>query len=153
MKIIFLDIDGVLNNSRCWGNRPAIKAFDKECIIAFNEIIDATKARIVISSSWRNLFTYDSLCDILRKVGVKGAILDVTPTVSIHRHRGAEIKAWLDTKLWPEINSFIILDDEADMEDLKDHLLQTDSYTGLTSNMAVIAIERLKGNGSSKSNR
>jgi len=150
MKVIFLDIDGVLNNRDTWGNRPLIKAFDKDCIAAFNKIIDATGARIVISSSWRNLFKYEQLCALLRNVGVRGAILDQTPTVSLSRRRGAEIKAWLDNGLWPEIDGFIILDDETDMGELLDHLIQTDYNVGLTDGMADIAIERLRGNGSSK---
>ena len=150
MKVIFLDIDGVLNNRDTWGNRPLIKAFDKDCIAAFNKIIDATDARIVISSSWRNIFAYEQLRTLLKNVGVKGIILGQTPTISLSGRRGAEIKEWLDNGLWPEIDGFIILDDETDMNEVESHLVQTNSNVGLTDDMANIAIERLKGNGSSK---
>lgn len=152
MKIIFLDIDGVLNNSKCWGKRPVIRAFDQNCIQAFNRIVDATEAYIVISSSWRNVFKYNELCAMLRKVGVQGPILDKTPMVKLSGHRGAEIKAWLRNGIWPEIDGFVILDDEADMDGLGDHLIQTNNEIGLTEVMADIAIERLKGDGSSKFN-
>ena len=47
MKIIFLDIDGVIptQKSHC--------AFDKNACDLFGEIIDATDAKIAITSSWR----------------------------------------------------------------------------------------------------
>ena len=68
MKVIFLDIDGVLNTpasiklapifvegAPTWYGRH-LHAFDKNCISALNKITDATKAKIVISSTWRLMF-------------------------------------------------------------------------------------------------
>lgn len=52
MKIIFLDIDGVLNNAattdRC-GERVGI---DKYCLSRLKNVIDHTKAKIVLISSY-----------------------------------------------------------------------------------------------------
>ena len=65
MKVIFLDIDGVLNTER-WvvhsiKNELPVHdkfdgqhTFDENCLYWLNKIIDETDAKIVISSSWRN---------------------------------------------------------------------------------------------------
>jgi len=44
INIIFLDIDGVLCLRR---------KMDKKCLENLKQIIDATSARIVLTSSWR----------------------------------------------------------------------------------------------------
>ena len=53
MKIIFLDVDGVLNckssKSRCGG----FLGIDDSKVKLLKEIIDITGAKIVLSSSWR----------------------------------------------------------------------------------------------------
>lgn len=54
MKVIFLDVDGVLNSQdlfeRCGEELVPI---DEENIRYLKEIVDATGAQIVLSSSWR----------------------------------------------------------------------------------------------------
>ena len=47
MKIIFLDIDGVISTEK------SHYALDKDACDLLGKIIDATDAKIVISSSWR----------------------------------------------------------------------------------------------------
>ena len=63
MKVIFLDIDGVLNTERkalqayegkCESHDEFGRMFDEESLCWLNKIIDETGAEIVISSSWRN---------------------------------------------------------------------------------------------------
>ena len=49
MKIIFLDIDGVLNQT---GNAASLP-FDPNCVMYLNHVIKETGAHIVISSAWR----------------------------------------------------------------------------------------------------
>ena len=59
MKIIFLDIDGVLCTAKSVGllktniDGRLAKQFDPDCVVRLNHITDATGAQIVISSSWR----------------------------------------------------------------------------------------------------
>ena len=55
MKIIFLDIDGVLNSraydrKRNWNEQTDI---DETRLPLIKEIVDATNAKIVLSSTWR----------------------------------------------------------------------------------------------------
>ena len=57
MKILFLDVDGVLNNDRALGraarhNLPTF-ALDRHCLGLLKDIVHATGARIVVSSTWR----------------------------------------------------------------------------------------------------
>ena len=63
-KVIFLDIDGVLNTERkakeVYDNNNLDshdefgRLFDENALYWLNKIIDETGAEIVISSSWRN---------------------------------------------------------------------------------------------------
>ena len=66
MKIIFLDIDGVVSTHRCqW-------QLDPEKMELIKRICDATDAKIVITSSWRgyNLKqTIENLVDLEREAG------------------------------------------------------------------------------------
>jgi hypothetical protein len=98
--------------------------------------------QVVVSSTWR-LFPplLESLEKLLRKSGV--SIAGCTPSLEMSLHeRGDEIQAWLDGH--PEVTRFVILDDHADMAHLGAHLVQTDSVTGLTKDLAEEAIRRLK---------
>jgi len=109
MKIIFLDIDGVLNT---WGHENAtylkyhshcdpILLSNLEKILEFFE-----DARIVISSSWGweaiELFKENEFAYLHR-------IIDVTPREK--RWRGEQIKQWLDNHL-NAIDSYIVIEDE-----------------------------------------
>lgn len=52
MKVIFLDIDGVLNDHTQMENHYCGTKY--ECVQQFNRILDAVpEAKIVISSAWR----------------------------------------------------------------------------------------------------
>ena len=69
-KVIFLDIDGVLNTGR-WhaqmgGNIPRDKygyTFDPNAVANLKKILDETGAEIVISSSWKS-FGFSELEDM-----------------------------------------------------------------------------------------
>ncbi len=148
MKIIFLDIDGTINNSSCWGIRPVEDRFAPECVEALNKITDETKADIVISSTWRVSFKFDKLIDILKSAGVKGHIIGKTPLVRFSGgRRGDEIFQWLYNASEEErirIRHFVILDDNTDMDPIMDHLVKCDPAVGLTEELANKAIEILK---------
>jgi len=139
-KVIFLDIDGVLNNESCWGKRPLSTNFAKECVENLNEITEVTDACIVVSSSRRILFGLDELIGMLTSVGVKGSIIGVTP--SVRGCRGDEIAFWIDN-MDEKIESFVILDDDSDMGHLMDHLVQCKPSKGLTEDDAKKAIKML----------
>ena len=151
MKIIFLDVDGVLNFSECW-TRPENKGkcgkiWDNECVAQLNRIVKETGAKIVVSSSWRILKEHYNA--VLNEMGIEGEILGKTPTrlpvTNINGvRRGDEIQSWMDTQDIEPIEKFVILDDDSDMCHLKEYLVQSDFMDkGLTKDLADKAIEML----------
>lgn len=132
-RVIFLDVDGVLNNGS-W----AMEMYDKgirvyrdgilyePALERLKRIVDATDAQIVVSSSWRQVpNAYDNLRDWLSKYGM--TIWDKTPYIGTCR--GDDITAWFNRN--PGEWSYVILDDEDDMDGHMDHLVQTDFDVGL----------------------
>jgi hypothetical protein len=66
----------------------------------------------------------------------------VDRTISDARgERGDEIKEWLSRN--SDVTHYVILDDDNDMSDIKDHLIQTTFYKGLLPEHAATAIEML----------
>lgn len=120
MKIIFLDIDGVLNNTSTTDKIGRYRGLEDSLIQRFNRIIEAVpETKIVISSSWRRFHTLPELTEILRSRGLKGDIIGTTPTGRTDRPwmmdtyyvpRGHEIREYLQNCL-DTIDTFVILDD------------------------------------------
>lgn len=138
MKVIFLDFDGVLNSERWeWKCRPKTDrlydsdAFDPAAVSLLNDLLEKTRAKIVVSSSWRRFHSVLALKKLLEEVGVKGEVIDMTPRyLGVGKIRGDEIRHWLDEHA--DVTSFVILDDSDDMEPVKDRLVLIDWRVGLT---------------------
>ena len=140
MKVIFLDVDGVLN-SKLDGN--SIKLRTDSYLRLLREIIMATGAQIVLSSSWRcgPVKAIKNLKSRLAEYGLE--IMDSTPVLSGSSCRGDEIRQWLDNN-GQSVGRFVILDDDDDMAEFIDtHLVQTDSEIGLQEGDALRCIEML----------
>lgn len=146
MKIVFLDIDGVLIHHGSIPKHTPRKA-DPECVARLNKITDATGAKIVISSTWR---TMDDIEKTLDRWGITAEIWGKTPSgydpgrISLGVTRGNEINTWLVESKF-KIDSFVILDDDNDMEPLSGHLVQTSFKSGLTDEHVELAIRKLRG--------
>jgi len=104
-KIIFLDVDGVI----CVGH-DHYRHFNQICLELLQEIIDATGAKIVVSSSWRDSDSVRMKANFLEHGFTEklwGEVIDIT--IRGYSHiikgsklpivRGNEIKAWVDTKM------------------------------------------------------
>lgn len=149
MKVIFLDIDGVLNNAQTEDRFMGFVGLDKTLIENFNHITDVVDdVKIVISSTWRRVFEYRfpgsglvNLVSLLRERGLRGEIVGATPILS--RSRGQEIRAWLSQH--PEVEDYVILDDidEGFDEDQISRHVKTDFVAGLTVDAAEEAVELL----------
>lgn len=146
MKVLFLDIDGVLNSDTFYLNRPKeikhlpypLSEFDPACVARLNRILDETKARLVISSSWRH---GAFLNRILSKVGITAKMWDITP-YGMGRPRGCEIRQFLNEH--PDIENYVILDDIDNMlPEQQSHFVLTKYYYGLTDEDAEKAINIL----------
>jgi hypothetical protein len=144
-KIIFLDVDGVIiNRASC---RKGFGIVDPICVSRLNGLIEKSGAELVVSSCWRMGNVHNvSLRELVNeKWGIKGIVLDKTPRLPSDV-RGDEIKDWLDQRHQRrgDIESFVILDDDADMADLLDRLVQTSFEHGLTDIDVLQALEILK---------
>lgn len=121
MKIVFLDIDGVIKEDR--GGAP----FLDESLECLKKITDATGAKIVMSSTWKikykafidngmktDIEDIQRLYDALTKHGL--SIFDITPLYRIEKtvRRPTEIKDYLCRN--EDVESFCILDDRDEFE-------------------------------------
>lgn len=132
MKVLFLDVDGVLNSYESPGYMPINKnMFRRIC-----KVIEETGCQIVLSSTWRKLD--HSYHKISRKFSYKGIkILSKTTTehLGIGTVRGHEIQHWLDNH--PKVECYAIVDDDSDMLDHQmPYFVNTDGNVGLTDEKA-----------------
>lgn len=140
MKIIFLDIDGVLNSTRSavansdYGSimyPDTWKALDPIAIKLLQHVCKETGADCVLSSSWRILAKKEDIIAFQEFLGIN--IIDFTPVAREKPFdRGYEIKQWLDSVKGP-VEAFCIIDDDSDMlPEQQDNFVHTDAQIGLT---------------------
>ena len=150
MNILFLDIDGVLTSMKSqagpkveilWSleEERLVDDFDPDCIDRLKRILKETGASVVISSSWRERFTLETLIKHFEGFGVTG-IIGMTPVLK--DHRGKEIQAWLDEH--KDVDRFVILDDYNDMVHLSPYLIRIHWKTGIAEHNVIPAIEMLR---------
>lgn len=143
MKVVFLDVDGVLNKQDNFN--PALNLgpypVDDYCVFLMGKIQLDTDCSIVVSSSWRH--HADGMNAIRAKFN---NVIDKTGTSSLidynDKPRGHEIQTWLDEH--SEVTKYAILDDDSDM--LSEQLpsfFQTTFKTGLTEDIAKRVTEYL----------
>jgi hypothetical protein len=136
MKLIFLDIDGVLNCKKTPNPRKFPYVIDSELLVRFRRLLERTGASVVLSSTWR----YDPAGIFSAKhYGVP--FIDVTPDMP-GEPRCKEILEWLRSK--PEVTRYAVIDDEDDeLDELP--LFQPSSRTGLTEKMVEGVTDYLNG--------
>jgi len=140
-KLIFLDIDGVLNhqdgyeNGECKYNyEHNYQGFSDDSKKYLNMLIENTGAKLVISSTWRS-DGIERLREIFKLESIIGDIIGATPHLSIQGYgaapRGCEIECYLKEQgFWhinwskeeqqkymdkSRIDNYIIIDDDPDM--------------------------------------
>ena len=165
MKIIFLDIDGVLNADCDFGGRskpnPTIEGHCGICkthVKHLKNIVDKTDAKIVLVSSWKRDYEdyikhgYHNrigkyLYNKLRAQGLQIVDTTLRYDFSYGSNRGYEISQWLEEH--PEVDSWVVLDDEKfkdyDFLKITPHLVQTDYRYGLWALPELEAIYKLTG--------
>lgn len=156
MKVIFLDIDGVLNsdnymhklidkNVREYEN-DIYQFIDDNAVNIVVDLCEQYDLKLVITSSWRsnNLkYTIEmfSKPEYIKLHPLIPYIIGVTPRLfewyddgSVdYEDRGYEIDFWIEAQ--KENIEYVILDDDSDMlESQKDNFIQINHKTGLTNN-------------------
>jgi hypothetical protein len=122
MKIIFTDIDGVLNPN-------FTKKWNKDCVNVYNRICDDYNLLPVITSTWRIRYNIPQLQEIFIKQGIIPKIYDYTPYLS--DFRGVEIDDWLIKNSW---SKYVVIDDKVD--DIKPYVsnvIHCKGWIGLTT--------------------
>ena len=164
MKILFLDIDGVVNCATTSQRHRGVIGIDPYMAILVDRIVQATGCEIVLSSTWR--LWEDERQEVAKQVGV---FIDVTPRMPVGGgaemcERGYEIRAWLEANRFKQcrdrntchepfilgsdhkhkITSYAILDDNSDMlpEQLP-NFFKTEWKVGLTKEIANQVIAHL----------
>lgn len=161
MKVLFLDIDGVLNSDSWYHYVKAVSSTnntykicdidetdpdiiymqrqldDRSCMCLL-DIIKNTDCKVVLSSSWKSHIPNENkrlAREISKKMGnIAFDFLDITP-ITLHRHRGNEICEWLhNSSAKYDIERFCILDDDDfDIQpELNDNFVHVDRNFGLT---------------------
>ena len=171
-KVIFLDVDGVLNSSRTLHEDISL---EDDLILNLKELVDKTKAKIILSSSWRlsaeavatlmdkldkfDLIISGMTCDGVDLDWLEKYEFDITKKyldtkfdydenkqIKITHDRGAEIFKWL---CYHDDCAYVILDDT--IEDIKPYfnepvIVKTSYKTGLTKEDVKKAIQILNKN-------
>lgn len=133
MKLIFLDIDGVLNNERTNSRTPdGYVGISDSLTKRLGKIIETTHAKVVLTSDWKD---YSSARDTayMRKKLARFNALPIGKTKDEWQKRGAGINAYLKNCKY---ESFVILDDnEFDFqeENLLQYTILTNPTVGLTN--------------------
>jgi len=140
--LIFLDINGVLNSENTdFG--PDVAPLDPVNIAPFNRIIEATSAKLVITSDWRFSLSLESIASLFEEASIRGEIIDMVPDllgydppIDIEVTRGEEIESWLEksgrTDPGKSDWQFVILDETSDVEPYSDRHVKTRPDLGLT---------------------
>ena len=171
-KVIFLDVDGVLNSNRTLYEDISL---EDDLILNLKELVDKTGAKIILSSSWRlSTEAVSMLMDKLDKFGlvISGMTCDGVDLDWLEKYEFDATKKYLDTKFdWDENRqikithdrgaeifkwlhdhddcAYVILDDE--IEDIKPYfsesvIVKTSYKTGLTKEDVKKAIQILNKN-------
>lgn len=194
IRLLFLDVDGVLNSrktvlfakrwpdvweehevqyKKCYIRNP--EAFDKYSIQLINKLCEVTETFIVISSSWRKVYSdFNTVLEMFKEMGIDTRyIIGRTDDINVpHMNRGAQIKRFCEMlQRGPEDRKFLIdkglllpsfqtegtlriqryvivddMDGEEVFSEQKPYLVKTDDYEGLTLRDTLGLGEILTGN-------
>lgn len=138
INVVFLDFDGVVNTMQwrqdeetgkwksLFANPDHDAVNDRQAVQWVSEFCEKYNYSIVCSSTWRYS---DDYAKYLINAGLRPGIRIIGRTPHIeNRIRGFEISQWL--KEHPEVENYLIFDDDNDMGDLIDHLVRCESSAG-----------------------
>lgn len=131
MKILFLDIDGVLNSVRSavayegYPKPSDLLELDDIAINLIKKVCIKTNSFICLSSTWR--YSIKDIIAFAKEIDLP--IIAKTP-YKLSSNRGEEIQMWLDKN---KVEKYAIVDDDSDM--LKEQLplfVKVDGKNGLS---------------------
>lgn len=147
IKLIFLDFDGVLNSHLFYAKGRPTKIEDHIDPISvgfFNQLIQKTGAKVVVTSVWRHSRTVEELQTLLVRHGFVGEVIGKTKDLRFGVEgdcilRGNEILCWInehqdliESAHW-DYKHYVILDDDSDMlYQQRNNFIYVDPYCGIT---------------------
>ena len=157
MKVIFLDVDGVLNSEEFLKNNPD-QLIDKNKVSILKNIIDKTGAVLVMTSTWKLWFDDNMMprggyskrfYDIFSLFDIK--LFGKTPdfsteeikmTKTFSHVKSKEIIQWLNSN--KNVEQYIVIDDlDLRDEEINKHLVRTDGSIGITEEDAKRVIKMI----------
>jgi hypothetical protein len=139
MKVLFLDIDGVLNPFRTDYDGEIVTRLDDKCVQNLRHVVEETGCKIVISSTWKvSSHLMDMLDEELVPNLPNGSVIGCTPTILPQEKREKEISAYISEHS-DDIEKYVVVDDY-DFE-LSDFIKEgkcviTDALSGFTAENA-----------------
>lgn len=159
MRIIFLDVDGVLNTPDTESTtRSGHRFIDEDKVKLVCKLTQITGSIVVVSSGWcfggmlsaagvtegAYVADYNELMSKLSeyKVALGGRI---SISSALPKDKGAGIREWLKQND-NRVEQFIVIDDNVDklgLEEYSDKLIKTDSNVGITLDIVINAAKKL----------
>lgn len=123
MKVIFCDVDGVLNSDDFIDSVKGKQDIDIKTVLLLKRAIEETGAKIVMDTSFRYTQSFLKVQEMLLQNGI---MFDKTPFID--NERGKEIRQYL-AEHKEDVEDYILLDDVVfpDFDDeLLSHLIKMD---------------------------
>jgi len=136
VRVLFLDVDGVLNRIGFHpGTSVGLRSWiEPELAKRLSDVLRVTRAEIVLASDWRRARELPHLRDELRAAGVDGSLIGVTPILD-GQARWREIEAWM-TEHDVGLDAIAIVDDGYDMGTLAARFVRASPLHGLDGEVA-----------------
>jgi hypothetical protein len=155
MKLLFLDIDGVLN-SHDFDHEAMCGPIHRDKMVLLNHVLKETGAYVVLSSAWRYII-HRGECDLrgmewlLRSHGfIAGALWGITrpdammPKVwngelkdwPVENERGRQISDWLQDHIYPVLAYAVVDDMDLGITEAGHPFAKTDGAVGITEENA-----------------
>lgn len=118
MKVIFLDFNGILDTYE------NIDVIDSDNLNRLKRIVDECNAKVVLTTSNKNNYYRSGMIRGILKYIIDSLLeagIDVIGMVPMLDSREDEIRAYLE--MHPEVEEFVILDDDYDMPSFRDNLI------------------------------
>lgn len=124
IAVIFLDIDGVLNDAAhrmsmatnkmvvAWSHEVGLAILDRSRVARMQRLCDETGAAVVIVSGWRQWASAEAIARVLSDAGLRAPVLGTVgklkPTMDSRAMATAD---WLADH--PEVTRWVVIDDTA----------------------------------------
>jgi hypothetical protein len=136
MRVVFIDIDGVLN---CANEADTVRGLVRprqDLIALLDDLTDRTGAKIVLASTWR---CDPKAVEVARLTGLK--FIDTLDDQG-SGERGEFIRKWLSKH--PEVQRYVVIDDHAS-EHAGLPLFQCETDVGLTPELVDDIVDYFEG--------